>query len=144
LPKFCCAIQKESEVMFAKMKQPEGKLETVLGPETHFQGTIRSKGLIRVDGKVEGGISAEGIIIGDSGSVQGDVTAKNIVVGGKVTGNVIASESLEIQPKSQVFGDIRTAKISVAEGAVFEGNCVMTTEKSKVIDMEEVVTKASR
>lgn len=130
--------------MFGKIKETDSKMETVLGPETHFQGTIRSKGYIRVDGKVEGGISAEGVIVGETGQVQGDITAKNIVIGGKVTGNIIAAAALELQVHSQVFGDIRTAQLSIAEGAVFEGNCVMTTEKAKVIEMDEVMNKSSR
>ncbi len=130
--------------MFGKIKETDSKMETVLGPETHFQGTIRSKGYIRVDGKVEGGISAEGVIVGETGQVQGDITAKNIVIGGKVTGNIIAAAVLELQLHSQVFGDIRTAQLSIAEGAVFEGNCVMTTEKAKVIEMDEVMNKSSR
>jgi len=130
--------------MFGKPKDMEGKLETVLGPETHFQGTIRSKGAIRVDGRIEGGISAEDIYIGENGEIQGDLSAKDIIVGGKVTGNIMASNSLELRQHSQVFGDIRTAQLSISEGSVFEGNCVMTTDKSKVIDMDEVVTKTSR
>lgn len=128
--------------MFGKGKEVDARLETVLGPETHFQGTIRSKGSIRVDGRVEGGVSAEGVVVGETGQVQGDITAKNIVIGGKVTGNIIAANAMELQTHSQVFGDIRTSQLSIAEGAVFEGNCVMTTDKAKVIEMDEVVGKA--
>jgi cytoskeletal protein CcmA (bactofilin family) len=128
--------------MFGKIKEADARMETVLGPETHFQGTIRSKGSIRVDGRVEGGVSAEGVVVGETGQVQGDITAKNIVIGGKVTGNIIAAGAMELQAKSQVFGDIRTSQLSIAEGAVFEGNCVMTTDKAKVIEMDEVVGKA--
>ena len=72
-----------------------------------------------------GGVSAETVILGDSGQVQGDITAKNIVVGGKVTGNIIASENLELQQHSQVFGDVRASKLHIAEGAVFEGLAVL-------------------
>ncbi|MBI4397053.1 MAG: polymer-forming cytoskeletal protein [Elusimicrobia bacterium] len=122
----------------------EAKIETLVGPDTHFQGTIRSKGSVRVDGRVEGGVSAETVIIGEGGHVQGDITAKSIIIGGKVTGNIIASNTLELQTHSQVFGDIRAAQLSIAEGAVFEGNCVMTTDKAKVIEMEQVMTKGSR
>lgn len=130
--------------MFGKTaKETEGRMETILGPETHFQGTIRSKGFIRVDGRVEGGISAEGVVIGEHGHVQGDVTAKTVVIGGKVTGNIVAAQTLELQGKSQIFGDIRTSQLSIAEGAVFEGNCVMTADKGKVIEMDAVMGKAS-
>jgi cytoskeletal protein CcmA (bactofilin family) len=126
--------------MFGKGKEDE-RLETVLGPETHFQGTMRSKGAIRVDGRVEGGISAEGVVVGETGQVQGDITAKNVVIGGKVTGNITAAGTLELQHHSQVFGDVRTSQLAIAEGAVFEGNCVMTTDKAKVIEMDEVMSK---
>jgi cytoskeletal protein CcmA (bactofilin family) len=112
-------------------------LETVIGPESVFQGTVRSKSSIRVDGKLEGGIAeANGIIIGEKGQVQGDINGRVVVVGGKITGNITATHSLEIMPKAQVYGDIHCALLTIGEGATFEGNCVMSTEKDKVIEMD--------
>lgn len=123
--------------MFGKKSDSAEKLETIIGPETIFQGTIRTKGSIRVDGKLEGAIlEASGVIIGISGQVQGDITAKNIIVGGKITGNATATHSIEIQSKSQVLGDIHTGVLSISEGALFEGHCVMAAEQSKVIEMD--------
>jgi cytoskeletal protein CcmA (bactofilin family) len=120
-----------------KKENDFGVLETVIGPDTVFQGTIKSKNSVRVDGKVEGGITdANGVIIGDKGQVQGDINARVVVIGGKVTGNVTATHSLEILNKAQVFGDVHSALLSIGEGATFEGNCVMATEKNKVIEMD--------
>ena len=122
--------------MFGK-KKGEGSLETIIGPETIFQGTIRTRGSVRIDGKLEGGIlEAHTVIIGEDGEVQGDVTAKDVTVGGKVTGNITTEHFLEVKPKSQVFGDIHTALLSIGEGAVFEGHCVMSAEQNKVIEMD--------
>lgn len=122
--------------MFGKGKR-EGKLDTIIGSETIFQGTIRTRGSVRIDGKLEGGIlEAHGVIIGEEGEVQGDITAKDVTVGGKVTGNITTEHYLEVKPKSQVFGDIHTALLSIGEGAVFEGHCVMATEQNKVIEMD--------
>ena len=122
--------------MFGK-ENAEGKLETIIGPETVLQGTIRTKGSVRIDGKLEGGVlEAQGVIIGEEGEVQGDITAKNVTVGGKVTGNMTVEHFLEIKTKSQVFGDINTALLSIGEGSVFEGHCVMSTEQNKVIEMD--------
>ena len=95
-------------------------LESVIGAESSFQGTLRSKGSIRIDGKVEGGITAEGVILGERGEVQGDISARTVVVGGKVTGNIHATESLELLTKSQVFGDLHAPQLLIAEGAIFE------------------------
>jgi len=113
----------------------ETHLETVIGAESFFQGTLRSKGSVRIDGKIEGGVSAEGVILGEGGEVQGDVSARTVVVGGRVTGNIHATESLELLNKSQVFGDLHAPQLLIAEGAVFEGSCLMASEKTKVIEV---------
>ena len=124
--------------MFGKKKDNVfGVIETIIGPESVFQGTLRSKSSIRIDGKLEGGIAeANGIIIGEKGQIQGDINGRVVVVGGKITGNVTATHSLEILPKAQVYGDIHCALLAIGEGATFEGNCVMSTEKDKVIEMD--------
>jgi cytoskeletal protein CcmA (bactofilin family) len=113
----------------------ENHLETVVGAESSFQGTLRSKGSVRIDGKIEGGVSAEGVILGERGEVQGDISARTVVVGGKVTGNIHATESLELLTKAQVFGDLHAPQLLIAEGAIFEGSCLMASEKAKVIEV---------
>ncbi len=120
-----------------------GALETVIGQDSVFQGTIRTKNSIRIDGRLEGEIAeANGVIIGEKGQVQGDVNARIVILGGKVTGNITASHSLEVLPKAQLYGDIHSALLTIGESATFEGNCVMSTEKNKVIEMDmETVTK---
>jgi cytoskeletal protein CcmA (bactofilin family) len=124
--------------MFFKKKESEfGILETIVGQDSVFHGTIRTKNSIRVDGKIEGGIAeANGVIVGDKGQVQGDINAKVVVIGGKVTGNITATHSLEILPQAQVYGDIHSSLLSIGEGALFEGNCVMATDKNKVIELD--------
>jgi cytoskeletal protein CcmA (bactofilin family) len=116
-------------------KKPDAQLETMIGAESFFQGTLRSKGSIRIDGKIEGGVWADGIIVGEQGEIQGDVSARTVVVGGKVTGNIHATESLELLAKSQVFGDLHAPQLVISEGAVFEGSCLMASEKSKIIEV---------
>jgi cytoskeletal protein CcmA (bactofilin family) len=116
-------------------KKPDAQLETMIGAESFFQGTLRSKGSIRIDGKIEGGVSADGVIVGEQGEIQGDVSARSVVVGGKVTGNIHATESLELLAKSQVFGDLHAPQLVISEGAVFEGSCLMASEKTKIIEV---------
>lgn len=125
--------------MFGKKDIDATHMETILGPESRFQGNIRSKGFVRIDGSVEGGVSAEGVILGEKGHITGDVLAKVVFISGKVTGNVTAAHSLELQPKGQIRGDIKTAQLSIADGALFEGSCLMTAEKIGVVEVEEVL-----
>lgn len=116
------------------------EIETIIGEGTFFQGNIKSKGSIRIDGRLEGNIiEASQVIIGSKGYVQGDITAQSVIIGGKVNGNVTALENIELQPGSQLLGDIHTSTLSIGEGAVFEGHCMMTSEKTKVIELDKEI-----
>jgi cytoskeletal protein CcmA (bactofilin family) len=115
--------------MFSK-KTP--RLEVIIGPETVFRGELTSKGTVRIDGGFEGNIFADCLIIGESGVLTGDVVAKDMNIGGKMTGNVRASGTVEIQPKGEVYGDISAASLAVSEGAVFEGRSSM--QKNREIE----------
>lgn len=119
--------------MLGKSKE-EVKIETVIGEETLLQGTIKAKSGVRIDGKFEGGdIEGHTVIVGVSGSVSGDITAQKVIIGGKVTGN-ITTRSLEIQRNAQVYGDVHTSSLSISEGALYEGHCVMSVAEEKVIE----------
>ena len=96
---------------------------------------VASKSSIRVDGKIEGGITdADSVVIGGKGDIQGDISAKSVVIGGKVIGNISAS-NIEILSDASIHGDIKTAALAISEGANFEGNCTMTKEK-QIIDLD--------
>lgn len=115
--------------MFGKTKD-EMVLETVIGAETLLQGTIKTKSGVRIDGRFEGGnIEGKCVIVGSTGIVNADITAEKVIVGGKVTGAILATKRLEIQTNAQVYGDIQTASLSIAEGAIYEGHCIMSAEE---------------
>src|SRR5512142_714661 len=105
--------------MFSSNKHP--KLEVVIGPDTVMKGELVSKGTVRIDGRFEGNLTADCLIIGEQGQILGDVAGKTRMAAGRITGNVRASESVEIQPKGEIGGDIYTQRLTVADGGVFEG-----------------------
>ncbi len=106
------------------------KVDTIISPDAQFKGIITTKGTIRIDGILDGGIDhAEGVIIGDSGEVKGDINAQNVVIGGKVEGNIASSSFIEVLPQAKIQGDLKTSKLSISEGAFFQGNCQMTKEQ---------------
>jgi len=81
--------------------------------------------------------------VGEQGHVQGDITAKSVVVAGKVTGNVIASGALSSRPRDRSSG-YSVPQISIAEGALFEGSCVMAADKTKVVNIDQVLASAPK
>jgi cytoskeletal protein CcmA (bactofilin family) len=99
----------------------------LIGQGTIVEGTIRTKGNLRVDGKVRGEVhSTENLAIGPGGEVEGGVTGKNVIIGGRVKGNVSSVEKLVLESKSVVHGDIRAQRLVIDEGAVFDGHVAMT------------------
>jgi cytoskeletal protein CcmA (bactofilin family) len=108
--------------MFGKSS---AKLETVVGADSTIKGELAIKGTLRIDGIVEGDIQADWVIVGETGRIRGNVQARTMVVGGKVEGNLEASEIIEMKDKAQVFGEICTTKLAMSEGALFDGQSSM-------------------
>lgn len=112
-----------------------GKLESIIGADSHFKGEIETKGTLRVDGGVEGNVRADWVVIGEKALIKGDVEARGIIVGGKVEGNLRAKEIVELRNKGNVSGEIFSNKLTIAEGAVFEGKSSMKKEEQKVVEL---------
>jgi cytoskeletal protein CcmA (bactofilin family) len=108
---------------------------SVLGEDTVLLGgKIVSKGTLRVDGRLEAEIEAEdSIIVGPNGIVKANVSARSVAISGKVYGNIVAHERLELQPTSEVYGDIQTAPgaLIIEGGAKLEGHCTMGLDAKK-------------
>ncbi len=115
-----------------------GRVDTILGPEASLRGSYNSKHSIRVDGEIYGNVTSEdGIIVGEKGMIRGNLTARSVVVGGKVKGNINASQRIELQSTAHIEGDLATPVLLVEEGAQFEGNCQME-EAVKVVDIGRI------
>lgn len=112
-----------------KKQSQNAKGLTIIGQGTAVKGEIYSKGTVRIEGQVTGAVHCEGVIlVQESGQVKAGLVANHIVISGKVKGNVLAHERLEVMPNATVIGDITSPRISIAEGVVFEGQCIMKTD----------------
>ncbi|MHB0997455.1 MAG: bactofilin family protein [Elusimicrobiales bacterium] len=100
--------------------------DTVIGTEAYFQGTLTAKGSLRIDGRVDGSIvDAKFVTIGKTGKVKGDVSCEVCYICGEVNGNITALDHIEALAGSRIDGDLRSARIMLEEGALFNGNCSM-------------------
>lgn len=117
--------------MFSNKKVNPTKIDTLIGKNTKLDGTINTKGTIRLDGILNGDLIAEGnITIGESGQVLGNIQCTNIIICGLVKGNIITTGQLRITNKGKLLGDIEVNNIIVDENATFEGSCKMKTKQS--------------
>jgi cytoskeletal protein CcmA (bactofilin family) len=109
------------------------KIKTTLGNQTNFHGTMRFRDSLKIDGSFQGEIISEGFLYIESGAVvKANIKVGSIVIGGIVKGNIEASERLEMLSTGQVFGNIRTAKLKIADGVVFDGKCEMIRNPDKI------------
>ena len=109
------------------------KIVTTLGRETNFSGTMRFKTSLKIDGKFQGKIISPGFLfINEGAEVNADINVGNVIIGGYVKGNVIAKDNLELLSTGQLFGDILTAKLKIADGVVFEGKCEMIKDDGEL------------
>lgn len=110
----------------------QSSLNSILGQGCKVKGNIELQGTIRIDGDFDGQINCpETLIIGKSGLVKAEVKVKNAVIGGKLMGNIHATNKIELQSGSHVEGDIQTARLVIDEGVFFEGSCKMGTHTTK-------------
>lgn len=102
--------------------------EKILDVDASMQGTLSFKDSVnlRINGKFEGTLETKGnLTIGPMAIVSADIIGDNIIIGGRVKGRITAKERLTLLPTAIVEGDVYPAKLNVAEGAIFEGNCSM-------------------
>lgn len=117
-------------MMKSPIKPEGGVMNTIIGKDTVFTGTLDVKGGVRVDGTVKGKIiCSDTLTIGSGGYVEADVESQIAVVAGKMVGNLVAKEKIELQTKSDIEGDIRTKSLVVEQGAIFCGACHMKEGK---------------
>ena len=110
-----------------------GELNTIIGKGSIVEGTIKVQNSIRVDGRISGQVSTtDSLVIGKEGEVEGEVRVKNIVVGGLMKGKIFASGKVVLESKSSFNGDIKTSKLVINDGAIFDGTCSMS-EEGKVL-----------
>jgi len=101
--------------------------DTLIGAGTEFEGTLKTKAGLRIEGHFKGTIECQGdLVVGKHGIVRSQVTARNVTVAGKIFGEVIARDQLMILTQGEIEGNITAASLVIEEGAKFNGTSRMT------------------
>ncbi len=98
-----------------------------IGKSVIIKGELSGSEDLTIEGHVEGRIDLKEnvLTIGPNGKIKAEVFAKSVVVLGEVTGNVTASEKVDIRDNGSVDGDIASPRVAIAEGAHFRGSVDM-------------------
>ena len=112
------------------MNTAPNSTKNVLSSDVEIKGNVRFSGELTLEGKLEGEISSDGTLhLGDSAVVNGNVNVGSIVVRGKLTGNVVAKDKVDIKTKAELFGDVRASKLVIEEGVTFVGKTEVNPNK---------------
>src|SRR5207244_1559380 len=96
--------------------------KNVLNSDVEIKGNIKYSGELNFDGKLDGEIHTDGTLnLGDGAVVNGNINAANVVARGKVNGNITAKDKIDIKARTELFGDIRAAKLAIEAGVTFVG-----------------------
>lgn len=133
--------------MFGKSgkKKSTSRVDTLIGNHTHIKGDISFSGGLRIDGSIAGNIHATGddtslLTLSDKGAIEGEVRVPNIIINGQVTGNVYASEYIELAPKARINGNLYYKTLQMAMGSEVNGQLIRPkAEDEDILQVEHEV-----
>jgi len=109
-------------------KRKDSSFVVTLGRETKFNGMLKFKETLRIQGQFKGTIEAGGDLIVDKDAVvEADhINVDSLTVFGDVTGDIFAVDKVDMMTGAKVRGDITAARLRLADGVLFDGQCSMT------------------
>ena len=98
-----------------------------IGKSVVIKGELNGSEDLTIEGHVEGEIELRDhvLTIGPNGKIKAEMFAKSVIVQGEVTGNITASEKVDIRETGSVDGDVVAPRVAIAEGAHFRGSVDM-------------------
>ena len=102
------------------------EMTALVGANTEFKGVIHYNGTVRIDGRIEGEIHTEGVLlIGKEAVIRATVSAGTIVSCGKIIGDVTATEKISLLAPAVLQGSVTTPLLSMEEGVRFRGSLMV-------------------
>ena len=106
-----------------------------LGEDLLIQGTVHSEKKIVVSCTVEGSLHGDQeIIVSEKGNVNGKIEGNVVVVAGKINGNMLVHERLEVNSTANLNGEVHvpSGQLLIQEGAYMEGQCITSKDKHSI------------
>ncbi|PIU10967.1 hypothetical protein COT27_00285 [Candidatus Kuenenbacteria bacterium CG08_land_8_20_14_0_20_37_23] len=124
--------------MFKEKKEEtiEG-VDTIIGPSVSVDGNFKGEGNIIVEGELRGSLKTNGFLkASDSSLIVATISADSAEISGQISGNIKIKNNLDVKETAVIEGDIETKTISIAYGAIINGNVKMKSER--VIKKDDV------
>ena len=116
----------------------ESFVNSIIGEGTSLHGDFNLNGLLRIDGAFSGTVRTSGkVLIGKNGIAECDILAGTVVVGGRFKGVITAMEKVTLLSTGELIGNIKTPRLIIEEGVIFDGKCEIIEEKNRLQKVKE-------
>jgi cytoskeletal protein CcmA (bactofilin family) len=129
----------------SSISAPSTGEKSVIGNDLKIIGEglrIISRGILQVDGEIEGDVLAAEIIVGEKGRVTGMVAGQQVVIRGTVSG-VVCGKTVALQASSKVDGDVHHMSFAIEQGAQFDGRSRRAKGEADLLAVAEQRATAS-
>jgi cytoskeletal protein CcmA (bactofilin family) len=125
-----------------KTAAPQARIDSLIGAGTRVDGSITFSGGLRIDGAVHGDViggsgQESTLVISEQATVEGEIRVAHVVVNGSVKGPIHATETLELQPRCRVTGDVYYNSLEMHLGAIVDGHLMHRNEfEGKTVELK--------
>lgn len=114
-----------AEIHSERVKEHE--IDTVMGEDIDFTGSLGFSDPLMIKGKFSGDIESTGVLyIEQNAHVEANISAASVQIRGEVIGDVKATDSVQLFSSAKVTGDIDAPRVKMENGCFFSGQCHMT------------------
>ncbi|MBM3862968.1 MAG: polymer-forming cytoskeletal protein [Verrucomicrobia bacterium] len=149
-PRAADAAAKPSHSPYAPVSAPSparpgaSATRNVLSSDVDIKGTVKFTNDLVVDGSIEGEIASDGsLTIGENARIKAQIRTTTVAVYGKVIGNIVAAERVDLKSTAEVIGDIKAKTLSIDAGAVFSGKAIIGTPTQSTAPAPSPASKAT-
>ena len=102
----------------------QGQVQATIGRSIVLKGELSANEDLVIEGQFEGTVNLQDhcLTVGPNGKIKAEIQARQVVIYGAVNGNVAAREKIEVRRTGNVTGDLKSASVSIEEGAYFKGS----------------------
>ncbi len=121
---------KNNNEKVARLQPPRhDQVNGLLDKGCSFEGKLTFDGTVQINGDFRGEVYSDGtLVIGTEARVQARILVDTLIVYGKIDGQIEAKSRIEMRVPAKVTADIKTKKMSIEDGVMFQGTCQMAEQ----------------
>ena len=105
----------------------EDEVIAFIGKGVEFKGVLTYNGRVRIDGRLDGEIHTDGVLlVGEEAVISAKVNAGTVISSGRITGDIVATDKVNLHAPAAFDGSVKAPLIAIEEGVLFTGNLEMT------------------